>query len=418
MILKNKSKKKIPLKILVSSYACEPQKGSENAVGWEWSLDIANKGHNVVVMTRANNKKSIENFFLNSKNTLKGVIRFEYYDLPSWVLYLKKILSPFLNYTRIYYFIWQFFVFKKIKKLTQKENFDLVHHLTFVSLRHFSHIGNLGIPFILGPLAGGDSSPYWIRKSLGWNFFITECFRDFMNQTLRYDPFFIKSLKKSDLIICGTPATQNILPNKFKSKSKVINQISMEYPMKKNFIEKRNEKKILYVGRFLSYKGMDIGLEAFAMALQKDNELSLTIVGRGPLEKKWKLKAKKLGISNKIKWINWLKQSELDKVYLEHSIFLFPSLHDSGGKVIFEAISKGLRVIGLKIGGPEILLNNKVGKLIDIKETERIKLLREISKSINDYANQSYDNESSYKRAIEHYEKWSISKIIDNIGIY
>ena len=414
MININNSNKKIPLNVLISSYACEPKRGSEPGVGWEWSLEIANKGHNVVVMTRANNKKVIDNFFLINKNNIKGIIRFEYFDLPHWVLFIKKIFSCH----RIYYILWQIFVFKKIKKITKKENFDLVHHITFVSLRHFSYLGNLGIPFILGPLAGGDSSPKWLRKSIGWKFLITEYFRDFMKKTLIYDPFFNQSLKKANLIICSTPATKKVLPKQFKSKSKIINQVSMNYPEKKDFIGKRNHKKVLYVGRFTSLKGMDIGIESFALALQKDKDLSLTIVGKGAMEKRWKLKANKLGVSDKINWVNWLKQSELNKIYLEHSIFLFPSLHDSGGKVMFEAISKGLRVIALKIGGPEILLNNKVGRVIDIKNSNRKKLLNQISQSINYFGNQIYDNQLSYNRAIEHYKKWNISKLIDDIGIY
>ena len=40
--------------ILVSAYACEPLKGSEQGVGWNWVLQLAKK-NNVHVITRANN---------------------------------------------------------------------------------------------------------------------------------------------------------------------------------------------------------------------------------------------------------------------------------------------------------------------------------------------------------------------------
>ena len=35
------------MKILVSAYSCEPNKGSESEVGWRWSLKLAEKGHKV-----------------------------------------------------------------------------------------------------------------------------------------------------------------------------------------------------------------------------------------------------------------------------------------------------------------------------------------------------------------------------------
>ena len=47
--------------ILLSAYACEPNKGSEPEVGWQWAINLSKLGHNVYVVTRRNNKESIEN---------------------------------------------------------------------------------------------------------------------------------------------------------------------------------------------------------------------------------------------------------------------------------------------------------------------------------------------------------------------
>jgi len=46
-------------KVLVSAYACEPGKGSEPEVGWQWVHQIA-RFHEVWVITRANNRLQIE----------------------------------------------------------------------------------------------------------------------------------------------------------------------------------------------------------------------------------------------------------------------------------------------------------------------------------------------------------------------
>lgn len=47
------------MKILLSAYACEPDKGSEPSVGWSWAIELSRLGHEVHVLTRANNKPSI-----------------------------------------------------------------------------------------------------------------------------------------------------------------------------------------------------------------------------------------------------------------------------------------------------------------------------------------------------------------------
>ena len=45
------------MKVLMSAYACEPGKGSEPAVGWNWALQAARR-HEVWVLTRGNNPRS------------------------------------------------------------------------------------------------------------------------------------------------------------------------------------------------------------------------------------------------------------------------------------------------------------------------------------------------------------------------
>ena len=59
------------LKVLLSAYACEPNKGSEPGVGWNWLIEIAKLNHKVTVITRSNNKKSI------IRNNLLDDLRFK-----------------------------------------------------------------------------------------------------------------------------------------------------------------------------------------------------------------------------------------------------------------------------------------------------------------------------------------------------
>ena len=44
-------------RILLSAYACQPYRGSEEGVGWNWALELINRGHEVWVLTQSNSKK-------------------------------------------------------------------------------------------------------------------------------------------------------------------------------------------------------------------------------------------------------------------------------------------------------------------------------------------------------------------------
>ena len=52
------------MKILLSAYACQPNKGSEPGIGWNWATELVKLGHDVWVLTRSDNKPVIDNEFL------------------------------------------------------------------------------------------------------------------------------------------------------------------------------------------------------------------------------------------------------------------------------------------------------------------------------------------------------------------
>ena len=71
-------------KILLSAYACEPNKGSEPEVGWQWAIHIAQK-HEVWILTKENNKETIEEYKRStSENIPWDNIHFLYVHLPKW----------------------------------------------------------------------------------------------------------------------------------------------------------------------------------------------------------------------------------------------------------------------------------------------------------------------------------------------
>src|SRR5579859_2558519 len=146
------------MKILLSAYACEPNKGSEPGVGWNWALALARRGYEVHVLTRSNNRKAIE----NDPKWSRSLLHFHFYDLPAWGRFWKRWSGGIY----LYYLLWQIGVYKFAKTLHAREKFETVQHITFVSHRQPSFMGRLGIPFIFGPVGGGESMPKQLRKSL------------------------------------------------------------------------------------------------------------------------------------------------------------------------------------------------------------------------------------------------------------
>lgn len=383
------------MKVLLSAYACENNKGSEPETGLKWAIEIYKMGHELTILTRKNNKSNIEEFL--KKEKIKSCkIKFIFFDLPRFVTKFKskKILPIYF-----YYILWQLGIYFKSRKLHSKINFDIAHHLTFCSIRHFSFLWLLNLPFIIGPMSGGDTSPLRLRWENGFKGGFLDTFRDLVTNLIFLDPLFFISLYRAKEIAVTSNATLNLIPKIFRHKTKIFRSMGLSQIERKK-ANYKNMKKLLFVGRFVYWKGAKLALLSFYEALKKDNELTLTFIGEGPEQSKLKKISKKLGISKKITWINWLEQNILIDIYGDFGIFLFPSLHDSGGLVCLEAMACGLPVICLNTGGPGRLVDKSFGSSIDPFHNYNY-ILRELSKSILYYSSNKEKWLNASNNAIE-----------------
>jgi len=135
---------------------------------------------------------------------------------------------------------------------------------------------------------------------------------------------------------------------------------------------------LLFVGRCLSCKGLDLGLQIFAKILLVKPDVTLTVVGDGEEKKRWMALAKNLGVDASIEWLGWLSKADVQRLYPKYDVFFFPSLRDSGGFVVLEALQHGLPVVCFKLGGPGVLVDDTCGKAV-IADSD-------IQKTISDYA--------------------------------
>ncbi len=366
------------MKILLSAYACEPNRGSEPGVGWNWAIELAKLGHDVWVLTRANNQPVIEQEFQNKQQPQN--LHFIYYDCPAWVHRFKKGNRG----VHLYYLLWQWGAYKAAKAIHAREQFDVVQHVTFVSVRQPSFMGNLGIPFIFGPVAGGESTPWRLRFHYGLRGFMIDALRDIVNFCVRLDPLMWRTFRQADKIYVTSEQSKQLIPSCFHTKTQIQLAIGFEQHELENLVENINHSgfRVLYAGHFLYWKGMGIGLQAFAKLTQLVPNARLTMVGKGLDEQRWRNLADQLNIADKIDWISWVDRTELSQIYQNHDVFLFPSLHDSGGMVVLEALGHGLPVVCLGLGGPGVIVDESCGNKITVENKTEAQVVHEIGESL------------------------------------
>jgi glycosyltransferase involved in cell wall biosynthesis len=358
------------VKILLSAYACEPEKGSEPGVGWSLAREIA-RNHEVWVVTRANNRFAIEEVLRKESATS---MHFLYYDLPGWARLWKKGQKG----VHLYYLLWQYAAYQLAKTIHKQVGFDIVHHITFVSVRQPSFMGLLGIPFIFGPVAGGERAPWSVRIGYGIEGWLKDGLRDLFNFMVQFDPLMRLTFSSATRIFVTSEETASLIPAKYRKKIDILLAIGVEAELLESLHQVEHKKKrnrqvrVLYVGRLVHWKGLHLGLKAFAPLRKRVPGVTLTLIGSGPDERRLRNLAWKLGISDVVTWIPWMERNKILNIYHSYDIFLFPSLHDSGGMVVLEAMAAGLPVVCLNLGGPAVALNENCAMMIKVESRRQV----------------------------------------------
>lgn len=357
------------MRILLSAYACEPNRGSEPGIGWKWALNLStDKNKDVHVLTRANNRDVIEKFF---GERIPNNLHFHYYDLPGFIIWLKHHGFP----VNIYYALWLYGSGRLAMVLHQEYKFDMAHHITFGVFRDACMLYKLGIPYVVGPLGGGETTPKKLCSLFSIKERIIEVLRSLSNNLALYNPLLIKSFNNASLILTKTKDTKNVL-HRWSQKTFIKLEIGINEICPN--VASTIENCFLFVGRFTYWKGIKLVLLSFAQYHSNHPNAKLVLVGKGEMEQYIREFSKAHNIEKKVQIIPWIDQIGLKRYYQESRALIFPSLHDSSGNVVLEALSFGLPVICLDCGGPASILGE------DLKDTVVSTYQKEINEVVND----------------------------------
>jgi glycosyltransferase involved in cell wall biosynthesis len=108
---------------------------------------------------------------------------------------------------------------------------------------------------------------------------------------------------------------------------------------------------MLYVGRLAREKNLGVLLEMAALAFAEDPSLRLWLVGDGPFRQECTAIARRLGIGDRVRFVGFVPRYEVDRYYAAADLFVFPSITETQGLVVQEAMMRGLPAVAIIGGG-------------------------------------------------------------------
>jgi glycosyltransferase involved in cell wall biosynthesis len=400
------------MRILLSAYACEPGKGSEPGVGWN-HVKQAGRFHDVWVLTRSNNRAGIEEALAIEP---MPNVHWIYFDVPRWASFWKKGQRGI----RLYYSLWQIVAYWKVRNLHRDLQIDVVHHVTFVSYWLPTFLPLLPIPFIWGPVGGGESAPRKFRSSFRLRGRMYEAMRDFARVLGELNPFVRLAARRCVIGLATTKQTAARLEALGCKKVSVLAEAALSAKEISELggipIREGGPFRVLSLGRLLHWKGFDLGLRAFARFQARVPSAEYWLIGDGPERQSLERLSQELGVEKKVVFCGEVPRNQVLEKLAGSDVLLFPSLHDSGGWVTLEAMAAGRPVICLDLGGPALRVTDATGiKIPAINPEQAItdlatalerlavdpKYLAQLAKA----GRQRIDQEFNWERSIEHWDR-------------
>jgi len=402
------------LKVLLSAYACNPYKGSEEGVGWGWVKAIS-KYHDIYVITAAYHSEDIEKA-IAEKIMPSSQVKFfyvphkywHYKPTRGWKFIENSIFKLIMNYA---YRLWLHDAYKLGQELHEQYHFDLVHQITYVGFRFPGHLWKLDIPFVWGPIGGLENTPWRFIPSLGVTESIYYAGRNILNS---FHKRFLSgpkmAFKKAQGgIIAATEGIRRGILRWYGVDSEVICEIGPppEVADSHSLREPGETLKLAWSGLHLQGKALPLLLRALAV-LPEGIDWYLDILGQGPYTGKWQRQAKKLGINDRCVWHGWLPRSEAIALMHQAHIFVITSLKDLTSTVLLEALSQGVPVVCPDHCGFSNVVTEDCGVKVPIESPHQ--LVSDLSAAIRSLAENEEERRRLAKGALQRIKDFSWEK--------
>ena len=348
---------------LISAYSVNPYKGSEDSIGWNWVLQYEKnykKGDRIILLTKK----------FNEKDTRRGLKEFNIQhvelvivDVPDALNWFREKHSAFHH---MYYILWQHWAWLWVKHSGIR--FDVIHHVTMNDYRIPSEMYKAkGAKVIWGPMGGAQVTPRPL-KVYEKNQLVAS-FREFVNKSCSWNPFYKKALRSYYKIYCINNETQKQISRIVGKDVPLMPELALRDEYKNLPIRKGNNDilKIVFVGRLIGKKGIAFLVDALSL-MPTDMNWELLIFGDGDDHALIEKQIADSGIGKNVKLMGNRPLNQIAEAYQQADVFVLPSLRETSGNVLLEAMAYAVPIVAFDTSFCRLLKEVDCGVFINTEQ--------------------------------------------------
>jgi glycosyltransferase involved in cell wall biosynthesis len=321
----------------------------------------------VTLATHIRNREALERSGAPLPNTEVIYIDTEWFAGPLYktakILFPRSEHSVFLL-SSLDFFAYDNSLYRELReRMSKGQSWDVVHMVTPVSPSAFTRLPALGMPVVRGPLNGGIQTtkqfPELMKADSSWLYPLRSITKPVRSA--------FAGRVSGDVVLVATRATRESLTDAERAVARSMTEIAVdperyaatEWPAAPS---RDNPLRVVFVGRLIPAKALSLLIEAVKQLQTSGFPVELTVIGDGPMSRPWKKQAHELGTA--VRFLGAQGAAEVVKqIQLSHLLCL-PSVRESGGAVLLEAMSCARPVVGIAQGGPAEIISPEVGQLV------------------------------------------------------
>lgn len=355
------------IRLLLSAYQCGPAMGSVSQIGWEWYRRLSRSAH-VTLLTHVRNRAALEAAGAPYGDSEIIFVDTEWFARPLY-RFASRIFAG-SEYAAFMISSLDFFVYESAalrilkQRIAAGARWDIVHAVTPVTRMAASRLYRVGAPLILGPLNNGLPIPPGFDTILRGD-------HPWLYQIRRLGgaaDAILGSTRKAAAILTATRATLDGIPRRARSRCipMLENGVDLDlfasapWPPAPSTLA---PLQILFVGRLQPFKALSLLLDALAI-VRNDFPIRLTVIGDGPMKAVWQAQAERLALGAVVEFQGARELTEVASAMRAAHVLCLPSVRESGGSVLLEAMAAARPVIAIAFGGPAEIVDDAVGRAV------------------------------------------------------
>lgn len=334
--------------IALLAYSCDPERGTEPGVGWQWASHLAAAGHRVELITRHDPATLARLHAAVAAGGADGRLRLHTVPEPR-VGRLELALTPAplrpgWSAARRY-----------LGWLAAVESYldggpavDLVHHVTYGSLSGGSALPRGRPALVFGPVSGAQRAPRALRPLLGADR-RQEAVRDlFAGAAPRRPGRARRTLAAADLVLATNSDTARLARSRGAGRVEMMLADGLSADYLANTAGPRDLARpvVLWVGSLRAIKVPTLALAAFRHLLDALPAARLRLVGDGPLRAAVEGERDRLGLGDSVELAGRVPWPAMRRQYDDAAVLLFTSVRDAFGAQSLEGWGRALPSVG------------------------------------------------------------------------